>query len=319
MGVGKVSLINASEIMIKPSSKLKNITKRIVGKIGSVMTQGCRADLLEQHEDIRSRLGKLESQISNLTYESNLLYRQAFHQDPWLAQAKDKHKGQRCFILATGPSLNKTDLSKIRNELTFGVNGTYKIPDLNLTYFVYVSLWYLEHHLDGLKNVRCERRFYPSIFPELESAVPTSWLNVHFPRYHSPTGKPLPVPTGFSHQPDRYIFAGGTVLFLCLQLAYHFGCREVILLGVDHTYGKDDDKAKRHGGTYIQLDGKDQSHFDSSYVPENISYPVDLRAMEHGYEMARKVFAGDGRRIINASPGTMLTTYPTVAYDDLFG
>ena len=47
--------------------------------------------------------------------------------DSWLSQNKNIHTGERCFILATGPSLNKLDLSKIKDEYTIGVNGIYKI------------------------------------------------------------------------------------------------------------------------------------------------------------------------------------------------
>lgn len=270
------------------------------------------------NKQLLEKLTALESKLTNVLYETDNLYQAQFLQDPWLANAKNIHKGERCFLVATGPSLNKVDLSKIKNELTIGVNGIYKLPDLNLTYFCYVSNWYLKHHLEGLRNVNCKRRFIPRMFPELASGVPTSWLNVHRSRYYTLSREPLPVPAGFSFEPDRYIFAGGTVLFLCLQLAYYFGCSEVVLLGVDHSYGAQDEAAKQHGGTVIKLDGKDTAHFDSNYVPDNISYHIDLSAMEHGYRIAREVYAADGRRILNASPGTALETFPIVDYDSLF-
>jgi len=38
---------------------------------------------------------------------------------------KDLHKGERCFIIGNGPSLKKTDLAKLRNEYTFGMNRFY--------------------------------------------------------------------------------------------------------------------------------------------------------------------------------------------------
>ena len=42
-----------------------------------------------------------------------------------IAALKDIHKGERCFIIGNGPSLNKLDLSKIKDEYTFGVNAIY--------------------------------------------------------------------------------------------------------------------------------------------------------------------------------------------------
>ncbi|MBU0512166.1 MAG: hypothetical protein KJ638_10780, partial [Chloroflexi bacterium] len=42
-----------------------------------------------------------------------------------LAALKDIHKGERCFIIGNGPSLKRTDVSKLRGEFTFGMNRIY--------------------------------------------------------------------------------------------------------------------------------------------------------------------------------------------------
>ena len=42
-----------------------------------------------------------------------------------LGALKDKHKGERCFIIGNGPSLKQTDLTKLKNEYTFGLNRIY--------------------------------------------------------------------------------------------------------------------------------------------------------------------------------------------------
>ena len=39
---------------------------------------------------------------------------------------KDKYKGKRCFIIATGPSTSKIDLTLLENEITIGVNDIQK-------------------------------------------------------------------------------------------------------------------------------------------------------------------------------------------------
>jgi hypothetical protein len=38
---------------------------------------------------------------------------------------RDRYKGQRCFIVGNGPSLQQTDLSKLDDEFTFGMNRIY--------------------------------------------------------------------------------------------------------------------------------------------------------------------------------------------------
>ncbi len=259
----------------------------------------------------------LEQRLLVTSYRANPFDRS----DAWMRAAKEKHAGDRCFVIGTGPSLNQLDLDKLRGETTFGVNGTFKLAqDVDLDYFVYVSNWYLNYNADGIRNVHCKRRFIPKTMKVLASKVPTTWLNVKGPRYRSLTLRELQVPAAFSKDPGRFIVAGGSVLFLCLQLAYYMGFQEVVLIGVDHSYGGkgDDRKAKRHGGTVLEVGEKDTAHFDADYVPGGISYPVDLKATEEGFRVAKRVFEADGRVIRNATPGTRLDVYQKVDYNTLF-
>ena len=38
---------------------------------------------------------------------------------------ENKFKGERCFIIGNGPSLNELDLNKIKDEYAFGVNAFF--------------------------------------------------------------------------------------------------------------------------------------------------------------------------------------------------
>lgn len=240
--------------------------------------------------------------------------------DSWLKKNKNLHDGGRCFIIATGPSLNQLDLSKIKNEYTIGVNGIYKIADpINLDYYIYVSEWYWKYHIDGIKNLKCKRKFLPIHFSEyLNSNNPTSWINILRPRYYTKLGYKQKVPIDFSLNPHEFFYAGGTVIFLALQLAYYLGFKEVIILGLDHTYRKDDYKNKKHGGYFYNTTGGDNAHFDQEYTPEGVDVHVDLEAMEHGYVIAKNIFEKSGRKILNASPNTMLDIFEKIEYDKLF-
>ncbi len=67
-----------------------------------------------------------------------------FH--PWrresirrLAELKDVHKGKRAFIVGNGPSLKQTDLSKLKNEVTFAMNCFYlAFPELGFYIIIYL-------------------------------------------------------------------------------------------------------------------------------------------------------------------------------------
>ncbi|NCC62471.1 MAG: DUF115 domain-containing protein [Verrucomicrobiae bacterium] len=51
-----------------------------------------------------------------------------------LKREKGIGKGKRCFIIASGPSLNKEDLSPLKKEVTIGVNESFKALPFEPTY-----------------------------------------------------------------------------------------------------------------------------------------------------------------------------------------
>ena len=51
-------------------------------------------------------------------------------------ELKNKHKGERCFIVCNGPSLTKKDLAKLDGEVTFGTNLIFE----NMTPDAYLEL-----------------------------------------------------------------------------------------------------------------------------------------------------------------------------------
>ena len=89
------------------------------------------------------------------------------------------------------------------------------------------------------------------------------------------------------------------------------GYDEVILLGVDHSYGDQNQKKfMRPGGGFYESRRNDQLHFDKNYVADYTKVPINLFAMERAYEMAHAMFKGANRQIINASAGSKLDIFP---------
>ena len=71
---------------------------------------------------------------------------------------KDLYANQRCFILGNGPSLNKTDLSCLSDEYTFGCNKIsmlYEKRNWHPSFYVMVSsdIWRHDWLLATNKNV----------------------------------------------------------------------------------------------------------------------------------------------------------------------
>ena len=44
---------------------------------------------------------------------------------------KNKHKGEKCFILGSGPSINDEDLKPLKNEIVFALNNFYVHDDFS--------------------------------------------------------------------------------------------------------------------------------------------------------------------------------------------
>jgi len=268
-------------------------------------------------ETIKKQVTDLNKQIwhqKQMEIENNLLLK-SLRQDPWLALSKDLHKGGRCFLLGTGPSINKMDLSLLKNEITMGVNGIFLIDSLKLDYYVSVSHMFWKHHHKTMKNYCCKRRFFPDYLKDaLESDCPTSWLtSIELPE-HKRLQKESP--WFFSYSPDRYIVLGGTVIFVCLQILFYLGFSEVILLGIDHDYGIAKEKLGPRGLLYSTK--KLDAHFTDKYYPKDCGkVHIDIAGSERGYKLANEAFKKAGRSIVNATPGTKLDVFPFVKFSDV--
>jgi hypothetical protein len=58
------------------------------------------------------------------------------------ATFRNKHKEERCDIIGNGPSVNKIDLSFLKDEIAFGMNRIYlgfEKYDFTPTYYASVS------------------------------------------------------------------------------------------------------------------------------------------------------------------------------------
>lgn len=226
-----------------------------------------------------------------------------------LGELCDSQRGKRCFILGNGPSLRRTDLSLLRNEITFGLNRIYLLfPEIGFstTYLVSVNRLVLEQcageilALPTIRFVPWSSRKY--IRTPIENTKNTIFLNTTCRR------------PGFARDVRRPIWTGATVTFVALQLAYHMGFERVILIGVDHSF---DTKGKPH--TTVVSEGDDPNHFSPNYFGKGFRWQLpDLETSEIAYRMARQAFEQDGRQVLDATIGGKLTVFEKVDYNTLF-
>ncbi|MGB8980831.1 MAG: 6-hydroxymethylpterin diphosphokinase MptE-like protein [Anaerolineales bacterium] len=231
-----------------------------------------------------------------------------------LAALKDIHKGKRAFVIANGPSLKQTDMSKLKDEFTFGMNRIYLMfPELGFstTYLTVVNDLVVEQTAADLAALSVpkflawrSRRHFPSNLPTTN--LPTTNLPTFL--YTSYTGP------RFSTDVRGRVWEGATVTNVILQLAFHMGFQKVILIGVDHNY-----TTTGKPNTTVTSQGDDPNHFSSAYFGKGFRWQLpDLETSEVGYAMARQAYRAAGREIVDATIGGKLTIFPKVDYNSLF-
>ena len=222
---------------------------------------------------------------------------------------KDIHKGERCFIVGTGPSLNKTNLSLLENETVIGMNTLFNAFDkynfqckyyavsdkanawmhfykdilsLNTTLFIGgdAGAEYLDNKktYDDIKKCK-------TIPVRLKRTVRRGWntdLVKGCPSCHS------------------------TCSAMCLPIAYYLGFSKVYLLGIDCDYRK-------------------QHHFDNvvygpargKKINKTERCPELWGEVFREYEIINKKYKRDGRTIINCTVGGRLEVFPRMKLEDI--
>ncbi len=103
----------------------------------------------------------------------------------------------------------------------------------------------------------------------------------------------------FSREPDKWIYEGYTVTYVCLQLAFYMGFSTILLIGVDHSY-----KFEGYPNEMVIAEGKDKNHFHPEYFSNGRKWHnPDLIQSERAYRIAKMVYGAEGRDIINLTPG----------------
>lgn len=274
---------------------------------------------------------------------------------PWQLEAlRDKHRGQRCFVVGNGPSLNQIDMKCLQGEITLGSNRCFlgfEEWGFPFTYWgIYDALQIEQYGSEYVSGVpEAPLKFFPlHYWPllDLPNACPVA---IDFPRGAS---------REFSTDPARLI-SGYSVTFMLLQIAAIMGCDPIYLVGLDHRYpavrtphvarairlaGKWVAQRWDHTAWYQAAQGAAEAwqiargtgavsparlwraddatgptHFTTGYTAAQKQFlaprPQDA---ERDYACARAWAETQGRRILNATPGSALTTFERVDFTTLF-
>ncbi|MBM9616991.1 DUF115 domain-containing protein [Desulfobulbus rhabdoformis] len=237
-----------------------------------------------------------------------------------LAQFYNRFKGQRCFIIGNGPSLNLHDLSLLKNEYCFGVNSFYyktRETGFRPTFYVVEDSSVMKENIDEIREFEAPFKFFPTIYRKLHPKTPNTFffdMNRGFYEKSSPN---YVVPR-FSTDISKIVYCGQSVTYINLQLAYYMGFTEVYLIGMDFNYVIPSSHSRN--GDVLTSDTDDPNHFHKDYFGKGKTWKdPKLDRVLMNYKMAKLVFECTGRRIYNATKGGHLEEFDRIDYDDLFG
>ena len=204
---------------------------------------------------------------------------------------------QRCFIVATGPSLTIDDLNTLHEKhmFCFSVNSMCNI-EINWKPDVYVVSdgKFFSENQKVIRDYYCPIKLLPDDNIEFWKEKKEGEYQVHRDTSNAYGAM------GFSEDITRIVNTCGTVTVGCIQIAVYMGFKEIYLLGTDCNYTL----------------GSTGNHFGGDDKPDMIDHSIS--SMLKGYQMCRDYADTHGIKIYNATRGGMLEVFERVDFDSLF-
>ncbi|HLP21165.1 MAG TPA: 6-hydroxymethylpterin diphosphokinase MptE-like protein [Chitinophagales bacterium] len=236
---------------------------------------------------------------------------------------KEKNTGQKCFILGTGPSLLKHDLTQLANEQVFVVNSFYQHDQINIispNFYVFADpgfyrievpsvLKWWEDFASKSKNLGIS--FFLPI--QLKNTGVHTLLKDE-KVYFLDLGLPFYKDAAYKFDPTQTVNGVQNVLVLCIQLAIYMGFKDIYLLGADHDWLTNfmyKEQTHFYAKENVEMEGLEQNHL--------LYYNWWLSAVNEKFRQYKEVnvFAKDkGVRIYNASEAGVLDVFPWITYKE---
>ncbi|WP_346839853.1 6-hydroxymethylpterin diphosphokinase MptE-like protein [Microbulbifer sp. SAOS-129_SWC] len=300
-------IISAEQALSEDEAGLRNEKDRLVKSFpfnGDIYLPTNKISLSNQVSGLRK--------VADLVGEKNReVSRNRFDSLKQLIQRTGK---KRIFVLGNGPSLKKTDLDLLKDEITIGFNGIFLHETFTPTIHIVEDHLVAEDRAEEITGFDCPVKIFPSYLgyclPVQENTI---FLN-HLPR------KSFPVDTDFSANAGEISYTGGTVTYTGLQVAASLGFEEIYLLGVDASYKVENvDRTTDYGTGVLCSKGDDVNHFDTRYFGAGYRWhDPNVHTMLQAYRKARMYAERNNIRICNATIGGELEVFPRADFYQLF-
>lgn len=220
-----------------------------------------------------------------------------------LKQYQGIHRGERCFIVATGPSLTISDVNALKNEYTFGVNTCYKLFDKSTwrpTYYCISDINVYKEIGIQLKRMPLKNVFYEGTFPDFEHENGVPFYQFLYYEFWSIVNGNRKNERRFSTDVSKVVYGGASVVYIALQIAVTMGFSEIYLIGVDCNYS-----------------GKQRHSQLADYQKQPKLAPDAETNMIRCFEKAKEIAEQNGTIVYNATRGGKLEVFQRVNLDEV--
>jgi len=229
-----------------------------------------------------------------------------------LQQAKNRHIGERCFIIGNGPSLQLEDLEKLDKEYTFASNGIFLLFSQTTwrpTYYTFMDPGGYQK-LTKIYDVPCGE--FPKREAYLSSKIHPKTLTgkerfCHINHGNHTKNRMLTRNMKRERDISVSIYEMYTVTNMAIEIAMYMGFREIYLLGVDCDYSKD----KMH---VLETDLDDHIRHNLG-KRRMMDYTVSF--MRDAYACMERAARKEGVKIFNATRGGKLEAFERVDFDSI--
>lgn len=235
-----------------------------------------------------------------------------------LLNFKDKFKGKRAFIVATGPSLKINDLDYLKNEITLSCNKiflAFSETTWRPTFYSIIDRLVAEELADKISNINSIKIFSSVPKPFFSKENDILWLK----DLRSPIVENKRI-SKFSTDINIGTYGGYSVIYTLMQIAYYIGITELYLVGLDFNFTKSKDTGKKTSANETILEqGDELNHFHKDYRPTKSLWTEPRLDIQYdAFKCAKETFEKDGRKIYNASRFSALDLFTKVNFDTLF-
>jgi hypothetical protein len=244
---------------------------------------------------------------------------------------KNKHKGEKCFILGSGPSIKDEDLKPLKNEIVFALNNFYVHDDFSEIMSGDVEKYYMTAPIHPPQT----ETEWKEWFSDMENNMP-KYVNLIFgiSNQINTAKRILDHHNLFEHN-QKYWFYGGinindyynfkqrdiditrmtwiadTVSIYSLIFALYMGFSEIYLLGMDHNYICNNESNYRFYQKGIHQNNEVERTIKDASRTKHLSF--GMYKIFHQYELLSN---NSHTKIYNSSRNSLLDVFKYVKFSE---